>query len=336
MTTNGNTPAPRQTISMRIILGAVAILSVVLATLLVALSASDGRIAFSDAIIAVLVLQPLSALSFWVQAPRLALIAGSPVRVGSAFIANSISATLFNVIPGRASELLKPLVLNRRDGLSMARGLSALVAERLLDTGCVLLMLCVALAGNASRFVPALGESAIVPTAVLAAGVLVLLAISVWPGLFRRIVDALPSDWLRRNSNEFLVSMQRLGNVRTLAVPILFTIATWATSYLNVIVASYFLGATPLDASQALVVMLAGTIGMVVTIAPGGLGTFEAAIVAALTAFDYSVADSLVMAVVLRVGMVMPALAFAAWYLAHGGMVFARRAIEWRDGDRKR
>lgn len=336
MNTNGKTPAPRRMMSMRIVLGALAILSVVLGTLLIAVSNNNGRVEFSDAIIAILALQPLSIFSFWIQAPRLALIAGSPVGVRSAFIANSISATLFNILPGRASELLKPLVLNMRDGVPVARGLSALVAERLLDTGCVLLMLGIALAGNASRFVPGLGEGAMLPSAMLIVAVLVLLAISVWPGLFRRMIDALPSDWLRRHSNEVLVSMRRLGNMRTLAVPALFTIATWATSYLNVIFASHFLGETPLNPSQALVVLLAGTLGMVVTIAPGGLGTFEAAIVAALTAFNYSVADSLVMAVVLRVAMILPALPFAAWYLAHGGMEFARRAIEWRDGDQKR
>lgn len=336
MNTNGKTPASRRMMSTRIVLGALAILSVVLGTLFIAVSNNDGRVEFSDAIIAILVLQPLSVLSFWIQAPRLALIAGSPVSVRSAFIANSISATLFNILPGRASELLKPLVLNMRDGITIARGLSTLVAERLLDTGCVLLMLCVALAGSASRFVPGLGESAIFPSAVLMVAVLVLLAISVWPGLFRRIIDALPSDRLRHHSNEVLVSMQRVGNMRTLAIPALFTIASWATAYVNVIVASHFLGETPLDPSQALVVMLAGTLGMVVTIAPGGLGTFEAAIVAALTAFNYSVADSLVMAVVLRVAMIMPALPFTAWYLAHGGVEFARRAIEWRDGDQKR
>lgn len=335
MNIDGKTPAPREIMSLRIVLGAIAILSVVLATLLIAVSVNDGRIEFFDAVIAILVLQPLSVISFWIQAPRLALIAGKPVNVRSAFIANSISATLFNILPGRASELLKPLVLNMRDGIPVARGLSALVVERLLDTGCVLLMLGIALAGNASKFVPGLGDGAIFPSAVLMAAVLTLLAITVWPGLFRRIVDVLPSEWLRRHSKEMLVSMQRLGKLRTLAVPAFLTIATWAASYLNVIVASYFLGETPLDPSQALVVLLAGTLGMVVTIAPGGLGTFEAAIVAALTAFNYSVADGLVMAVVLRVAMIMPALPFAAWYLAHGGMEFAKRAIEWRDGDRK-
>ena len=335
MKADGNPQSFRWTVNIRIALGVLAMLIAIFGTLIIAISASDGRIRLSDTVLAIVVLQPLSIFSFWIQAPRLALIAGAPVGVGSAFLANSISATLFNILPGRSSEILKPLVLNMRDGLPIMRGVGALVAERLLDTGCVLLMLVIAMAGNASRFVPGLDESAMLPTLALVVAVLLLFAISMRPSLFRWVVAALPSGFLERHINEFLVSMQRLGDVRSLSIPVLFTIVTWSTSYLNVIIVSRFLGEVPLDMSQALVVLLAGTLGMVVTIVPGGLGTFEAAIVTALTAYGYTVANALAIAVVLRVAMIMPALPFAAWYLAHGGMALAKRALDWRAGDQK-
>lgn len=249
---------------------------------------------------------------------RLSRLAGPPATFADSFWANALSVSMSLVMPGRLFEAVKPVVLNLTSALPVARGIASVALERLLDVGCLAILAALAVAGAASQYADGLREAASMLAVLLAVGVAVLAALAVWPDLARRVADRLPFEWLRNLASEMVSTLIRAGNWRSLLLPVGFSLLTWATSYLTFMVLLAYGGAIPLTPLQVLVVFVAGTLGVIVTVTPGGLGTFEAAVVLALGSFGYPVADALALAILLRIANVLPAIAASAWFLGRG------------------
>lgn len=263
--------------------------------------------------LSLLALLPLSFISFYVQAPRLAILCGASVRVYSAYVANSVSASLFLVLPGRASEFLKPVVLHLREGLPFSRGIAALVMERAMDAACVAFLAICAIALTAANKVSWEQNGLLMPIFTALGFTCAIALLLKYPQILERLVRAIPWGWVQKNSHDFITAIKGVGRSSTLAFAAGLTLVTWLTSCGNVVVAGMLLGQHPLSPAQALVVFVAGTFGMVITVVPGGLGTFEAATVAALTTFGYEIPDAILFAVALRLATIAPAIPLALW-----------------------
>jgi len=77
------------------------------------------------------------ALRAW----RLGLLLGTPVPYRRLFAINTIGFLAINVIPLRLGEMVRPYLLAERQGVPFARGLAAIMMERLLDFGALLVLL---------------------------------------------------------------------------------------------------------------------------------------------------------------------------------------------------
>lgn len=75
------------------------------------------------------------------RAWRLGLLVGQPVPYRRLFAINTIGFLAINVIPLRLGEMVRPYMLSEREGVPFARGIAAILMERLLDMMMLLVML---------------------------------------------------------------------------------------------------------------------------------------------------------------------------------------------------
>lgn len=285
-----------------------------------------------NAVSAVLIAQPFAFLAIWFPGLRLARLAGPPATSAAAFSANALSVAFSLVAPGRLFEAVKPVALNLQTKLPLARGFAAVALERLLDVGCLALLAAIAVAGAAAQYAEGLRQGALVLAVLLALGLGFLGALATWPALADRVVKALPFRWVRRAAGEMLQAFVRAGSWRILTIPAGYSLLTWASSYLTFFTLLGLFGTIPLSPEQTLFVFVAGTLGFVITITPGGLGTYEGAIVLALGSFGYPLADGLALAILLRIANVLPAVAASAWFLTHSDFGIGDLAARLRKG----
>jgi uncharacterized membrane protein YbhN (UPF0104 family) len=302
-----------------LLLCAVAIIGALLLSIYYASPAIRSWTAFS----ALLIAQPFAFLTIWLPAIRLARLAGAPVTIMDAFLANALSIAGFMIIPGRISEALKPVVMRFRCGLPLARGLTAVALERLLDLACLAGLATIAAAGTAGQYTGALREASIILALVSLVAVAILGFALVAPELSLKLVEALPLGWIRSTGAEIFDAVLRVRGIKTLAVASTLSLLTWAASYLIFFIIIRRLGVIDLTSEQILLVFVAGTLGFVITIMPGGIGTYEGAIMLALGSFGYRAADALAIALLLRIANLMPAIPAASWLLVRSGVALS-------------
>lgn len=304
--------------------------AVVTGALLLSIRHASPAIQSWTALCALLIAQPLAFLTIWLPGVRLARLAGPPVTSNDAFLANAVSVAAFMIIPGRISEALKPVILRLRSALPIARGLTAVALERLLDLACLAALAAMAAAGAASQYAGGLRQASTVLALMLLAAVAALCLVLAKPELGRRLVDILPFVWARNTAAEMLDAVLRIRDFRTLAVASVLSLLTWAASYLIFFIIIGLLGAIDLSPAQILLVFVAGTLGFVITITPGGIGTYEGAIMLALGSFGYPAADALAIALLLRIANLLPAIPAAAWFVLRSGIALSDLAARAR------
>ncbi len=227
---------------------------------------------------------------------RVVLAAERRVPVPQAFWATAAGYLGNNVLPARAGELVRTLMLCARTGMSKVFVLTTIFAERVIDAlflltvaGVVLLTLPVTpgwLAG-AARPVGVVGL----------AGVAAIVLIPVFESLWHRILARLPVPQRWRERAEHALRQVILG-VRSshdrgrLTRFLLFTAALWALEGTTTI-----LGARSIGISFSIPVtylLIAGLgLGSALPSTPGYVGIYQFAAVSVLTPFGYSQADAI-------------------------------------------
>ncbi|MEQ8402147.1 MAG: lysylphosphatidylglycerol synthase transmembrane domain-containing protein [Silicimonas sp.] len=288
---------------------------------------SVGLISFGDATtrqIALALAVAILPASVAILLPglRLALLAGAPVTGLQGFWANAASVCLFLVLPGRLSEGAKPLILHMEAGLPFAKGLTATALERMLDIAAVLCLAGLLFLSGAYSSTSA-GGIEITNLLIVLFVCLVSVGLLIWrgPRLFARSQSRLAKA-VRQMVVDSLVVIHRLRGFAMISRLTLITAGIWLSSYLIAFAILEIAGNVSVSPWDALLVFLAGTIGYVVAIAPGGIGTFEAATVLALNSLGYSVSEALFLAVLLRFANMAPAIVSGALYLRLRGLKF--------------
>lgn len=248
-------------------------------------------------LVPVLLVQPLNMAALVLIGWRLSVLSRGKVTIWSAIKASALSGTLLYVTPSRLSELIKPVYLSANCGYGLLRGLALVAAERFLDilivtiAGCAALLL---LSGWAS--VATLWLWGLLSVLGLSSCVLLLKR----PALIAQIISLLPGQALRSAMKTLVDEMRSVVAPRILAAGMVIGLAAWLMSFGLVFATLRLSASVQLDLAAIFLIFVAGTIGLAVSVAPGGLGTFEAGVVVALKYHGIGIMEALNLALMMR------------------------------------
>jgi hypothetical protein len=219
-------------------------------------------------------------------------ILGPAFSVGRVFRALNAGYLLNNVLPLRLGELGRAYLVSRAHNVSTAQALSSVLVERVID-------LCM-LVGMLAAFAPlAIGLTG-TPAAVAAAFLLPVAALSflfvvsrrpTWLlNLLQRLVGSLSRVWRNAANIEtllhsFIDGMAALHDARRFWTAVAWSGAAWASAGLStwLLLRAFVPEAT---VGMGFFVLVVIGLGIAVPSAPGAIGVWQAAAVAALSAFQ--------------------------------------------------
>jgi glycosyltransferase 2 family protein len=286
----------------------------------------------------------LVSSEYWVLAPALLVLAVAifvravrwrllfpPEHRPATGIATSamLVGYLFNaILPARAGEAARIVVLNRRAGTSRFEALGTVVAERALD---VLVLLAIFLASapvlpNADLLPNALGLSAVLFIGIAALSVVfalwggrparyLLRPLSLWPTMSRERTDLAAANLVRGCALFRHASIALPATALTVASWLLISLAFWICMH------GFHLG---LGFEAALLVVISINLAMVIPSGPAAVGVFEAATLVALLPFDVDRSTALSYALVLHALNFIP-LIVAGYVVLHYHALAVRR-----------
>jgi glycosyltransferase 2 family protein len=268
----------------------------------------------------------LAESSYWWIAPSLAALAASvgirvvrwrylfppetrpPAR--AALRALLVGELLNTVLPMRAGELARVVVIHRETRTSRPEALGTVLVERLLDVIVLLLLLLAVL-----PFVPEVTWLRVAATVLavavlmLMAAILVLKRYGVRPlGFLLRPLSWLPGFSASRTSaaaESLLRGLRGVRDVRAGVVAVALTAASWLAVALSFWLAIRGLH-LDLGYDAAVLVVVATTFSLVIPALPTSVGVFEAATLVSLRPFGIDDSVALSCAVVLHVLSFLP------------------------------
>ena len=233
----------------------------------------------------------VALLTYALRALRWGLILRPVGRAGTANLLGCTAAgfATSTVLPLRAGEIVRPLLLTARTGLPAAATLASILTERLLDGASVLLLFAFGVVSARDGLNPKnlglLSDTAMLTTAGLAAAViLVWFLLRRRDATVRRIASWAPERFRTRVASFFqhvLDGLEVLRQPRRLAEIAIWSLGLWvAIGWQLVLLARAF--GFPMSFSEAFVVVAVSVIGLAVP-APAGVGGFHWAIRFGLT-----------------------------------------------------
>ena len=223
----------------------------------------------------------LFLLAIWLSAVRWRYLLRSmaDVPAGRLYPVVFIGHLGNSVLPLRGGDVLRAVVLKRREGISRAASLGTLVVEHVLD-GTVLVGVLLIFIGVMNRG-EGIWEIALVSGVVFVGASLALVAAAIWQAqsaqLADFIVDRAPKRWreeLRSWISSFLRGTRGLRSAEVAAAVLVTTIGFWlaiATAYL-VVGRSFHIDES---FDTYLLATAAANLAFSVPLTQGGLGSFE-------------------------------------------------------------
>lgn len=255
------------------------------------------------------------------------------VAIGSLFQIVMIGYMGNNVFPLRMGEVLRAVVLKRRDEISISGSLATIVVERIFDAvvvvGFVLLNL-----GQLAQLPGGISLSQVSGLAtwaavVFIAGLGVFVAVAMFPkpaqrvlhGLINKIIPERWRDSVNNITDKFLDGLMSLRSPKDALMILLTSVLVWLMEtglYWSV-------GrALNLELNLSQLLLINGLVNMVLLIpaAPGGLGTFDAAGRAVLEAYGIPSEPALGYTLILRIAIWVPITLLGTLY-------FIREGLQW-------
>ena len=199
----------------------------------------------------------LALLSYWLRAVRWQLILRpvGGIRHSSVVLATASGYAAMSLLPARMGDLVRPLLLARRDRRPASALLASILTERILDLWTVVAFFLVfvlwpppmvALGDQAQRSLELLNLSGILVGAGLLAGTLFLVGLLRFQERLVRLVTAplarLPERWRLGAAsflNHFLDGLRALQRPRDLALTLAASVLLWYVIYWQVTVTLY-------------------------------------------------------------------------------------------------
>lgn len=241
-----------------------------------------------------------------------------------------------NIYPARAGEVLRAVILKRKEGIPVSASLATIIVERIFDGVVMLAFVFVNLSElakltNSSGFVGNIQQVAIIGTGIFLGALIIFLLAAMFPqtsakfGLWM-IEHILPQRFHTRISsmmNKFLDGLASLRSPFNVLMVFFTSVIIWLLEtgkYWFVMHAFNF------SVSFFALMLMNGIVNLATTIpsAPGYIGTFDAPGIAVLTAYGVDQATAAGYTLTLHVALWLPITILGAYYLA-------REGVKWSD-----
>ena len=241
-----------------------------------------------------------------------------------------------NIYPARAGEVLRAVILKRRENVSISASLATIIVERIFD-GVVMLSFVflnlpeLAKLTSNSGFVGNLQQVAVIGTGVFLGALGIFLLAALFPQVTERlgewlIVRLLPERFRENVSglmHKFLDGLASLRSPLNILMVFITSVIIWLLEtgkYWFVMHAFNF------SVSFFALMLMNGIVNLATTIpsAPGYIGTFDAPGIAVLTAYGVDQATAAGYTLVLHVALWLPITLLGAYFLT-------REGIKWND-----
>jgi hypothetical protein len=274
----------------------------------------------------------------WVRAWRWHYLLG-PIRkipTSTMFPITTIGYMGNNVYPARAGEVLRAVVLKRKEGVSVSASLATIIVERIFDGGVMLSFVFLNLPELAkltgsSGFVGNIQQVAVIGTGVFLGALAVFLLAAMFPQKTEKIgtwfiEHLLPGRLHERVTslmNKFLNGLSSLRSPFNVLMVFFTSVIIWLLE-----TGKYWFVMHAFDFSVSFfaLMLMNGIVNLATTIpsAPGYIGTFDAPGIAVLTAYGVNQATAAGYTLVLHVALWLPVTLLGAYYLT-------REGIHWSD-----
>lgn len=243
-----------------------------------------------------------------------------------------------NIYPARAGEVLRSVVLKRRQGVPISASLATIIVERVFD-GVVMLAFVflnlpeLAELTSSSGFVGNIQTVALYGTAAFFGALLVFLAAAMFPATAEAILrwavtHLLPEKYHQQVLGVVLRFMQGLESLRSPQEALMVFLTSVVIWLLETGKYWFVMQAFPFQVSFFALMLMNGIVNLATTIpsAPGYVGTFDAPGIAVLAAYGVARGTAAGYTLVLHAALWLPITALGAFYMI-------REGIRWRGGD---
>ncbi len=245
-----------------------------------------------------------------------------------------------NIYPARAGEVLRAVILKRKEGVPISASLATIIVERIFDGVVMLAFVFVNLAKLAeltdvsvpiAKWEISIQDLAIWGSVAFFGALIIFLLAAMFPKITARIgqsfIDRLLPNRIRENASA--VMHKFLGGLESLRSPfnVLMVFVTSVIIWLLETVKYWFvMYAFNFSVSFFTLMLMNGVVNLATTIpaAPGYLGTFDAPGIAVLQADGITKAVATGYTLVLHLALWLPITLLGAYYLA-------REGIKWND-----
>jgi uncharacterized protein (TIRG00374 family) len=263
-----------------------------------------------------------------------------PIRTRVMFPITCIGYMGNNIYPARAGEVLRAVVLKRREGVPISASLATIIIERIFD-GVVMLAFVffnlTQLADLAQVVIPVgkwqvtIQDVAVWGSVAFFSALLVFLLAAMFPKVTSRIgqwvIDRFLPVRIRKQSSgimhRFLDGLESLRSPFNVLMVFFTSVIIWL---LETVKYWLVMHAFPFSVSFFTLMLINGVVNLTTTIpaAPGYLGTFDAPAIAILTAEGIKQGVASAYTFVLHFALWLPITVLGTWYLA-------REGIKWSD-----
>ncbi len=241
-----------------------------------------------------------------------------------------------NIYPARAGEVLRAVILKRKEGVSVSASLATIIVERIFDGVVMLAFVFVNLPElakltSASGFVGNIQQVAVIGTGVFIGALVIFLVAAMFPQMTARIGLWFIYRLTPKRLHERIINLMNkfLDGLASLRLPwnVLMVFFTSVIIWLLETGKYWFvMHAFDFTVSFFALMLMNGIVNLATTIpsAPGYIGTFDAPGIAVLTAYGVDQATAAGYTLTLHVALWLPITLLGAYFLAKEG-------IHWSD-----
>ncbi|MBI3739261.1 MAG: flippase-like domain-containing protein, partial [Chloroflexi bacterium] len=273
-------------------------------------------------------------VAVWARAWRWHYLLGpiKKIPTNSMFPITTIGYMGNNVYPARAGEVLRAVILKRKEGVSVSASLATIIVERIFDGVVMLAFIFVNLPElakltGASGFVGNIQQVAVIGTGVFIGALVIFLVAAMFPQLTIKIgqwfIDHLMPERFRQQTSglmhKFLDGLASLRSPLNILMVFVTSVVIWLLEtgkYWFVMHAFNF------NISFFALMLMNGIVNLATSIpsAPGYIGTFDAPGIAVLTAYGVDQATAAGYTLTLHVALWLPITLLGAYFLTREGI----------------
>ena len=238
-----------------------------------------------------------------------------------------------NIYPARAGEILRAVVLKRREDIPVSASLATIIIERIFDGVVMLAFVFLNLSELArltqdSGFLGNIQDLALIGAAAFLGALAVFMLAAMFPTVTQkwvnRILSLLPEKWTGRVQpvvERFLTGLEALRSPRDALMVLLTSAIIWL---LETGKYWFVMHAFPFEVNFFALMLMNGIVNLATTIpsAPGYIGTFDAPGIALLKAYNVPGAIAAGYTLVLHAALWVPITLLGAYY-------YIRERVKW-------